>query len=88
MVIEAVLSGTPQPSHAGWEPMVLEAGYHMAYFDGVNRFYLAHEQRHLLGRFGYPPNVWDNFVMATEQALTARVAALEAEVKRLRGDAK
>ncbi len=87
MVIEAVLAGTPQPTHAAWEPGVLEAGYQMVYLDGVNRFYLAREQRHLLGRFSLPPNVWDGFTMATERELAHRVAELEAELKAARARA-
>jgi FkbM family methyltransferase len=63
MVIEATLPGTPFPSHQQWEPILLNAGYLMVYFDGVNRFYLANEQRNLIGAFATPPNSWDNIEM-------------------------
>lgn len=59
MVIEATLPGTPYPSHQQWEPALLDSGYLMVYFDGVNRFYLATEQRNLLPAFATPPNSWD-----------------------------
>ncbi len=80
MVIEAVLSGTPTPSHHAWEPALLEKGYHMAYFDGVNRYYLAWEQRSLLGRLMVPPNVWDQYERASEREMQARIKALEARL--------
>lgn len=80
VVVEAVKPGVPEPSHHEWEPLVLQAGYQRVHFDGVNRFYLAHEQLHLRGRFALPPNVWDGFVMAREVALEAKVRALEAQV--------
>ena len=80
MVIEAVLSGTPTPSHHAWEPALLEKGYHMAYFDGVNRYYLAWEQRSLLGRLMLPPNVWDQYERASERDMQARIKALEARL--------
>ena len=73
----AVLSGTPTPSHHAWEPALLEKGYHMAYFDGVNRYYLAWEQRSLLGRLMVPPNVWDQYERASEREMQARIKALE-----------
>jgi len=84
VVLEAVLPGCQTPAHHAWEPYLLSANYWMAYFDGVNRFYLAQEQRHLLGRFALPPNVWDSFVMETEYQLQAKVARLEAEVAHLK----
>ena len=80
MVIEAVLSGTPTPSHHAWEPALLEKGYHMAYFDGVNRYYLAWEQRSLLGRLMLPPNVWDQYERASERDMQARIKELEARL--------
>ncbi len=63
MVIEATLPGTPLPSHQQWEPIVLDAGYLMVLFDGVNRFYLAPEHRNLLPAFATPPNSWDKIEM-------------------------
>ena len=59
IVIEATIPGTPYPNHRTWEPLLLDNGYLMVYFDGVNRFYLANEQRNLIGAFATPPNSWD-----------------------------
>jgi hypothetical protein len=37
----------------------LGAGYVFGYFDGLNRFYVREEDRHLLERFRLPPGVFD-----------------------------
>jgi len=42
-----------------WEPALLEADYHFAYFDGLNRFYLRSEDRALARRLAVPPGVHD-----------------------------
>jgi hypothetical protein len=39
LLVEATEPATATPSHYTWEPKVLDAGYEMAQFDGVNRFY-------------------------------------------------
>jgi FkbM family methyltransferase len=83
IVLEATFPGTAIPSHQAWEPYLLEAGYLMAYFDGVNRFYLAQEQGHLLERFSLPPNVWDDFQMAKQLELEAQVTKLKAQLTNL-----
>jgi FkbM family methyltransferase len=85
VVVEATLPGTTQPAHQTWEPCLLESGYLMVYFDGANRFYLANEQRQLLGRFALPPNVWDDFVMARQMELQLEVDRLKHQVARLQG---
>lgn len=83
LLIEATRPGSPSPAHAGWEPGVLDAGYRLAYADGVNRFYVAREHAdRLLPRLRLPPNVWDNFVSAREAALEARVRDLESRLGR------
>jgi hypothetical protein len=37
----------------------------MAYADGLNRYYIAKEHQDLLDAFKYPPNVFDNFILAS-----------------------
>lgn len=83
MILEATTPGTPVPCHHKWEPLILDSGYSMVYFDGLNRFYLSHEQPNLLARFTLPPNVWDNFVMVTDLENQKKCAALEATVRKL-----
>lgn len=83
MIVEATKPGTPVPCHDKWESLILDSGYWMVYFDGVNRFYLSHEQPNLVARFALPPNVWDNFVMVTDLENQKKCAALEATVRKL-----
>jgi FkbM family methyltransferase len=42
-----------------WEPLVLANGYVFAWDDGLNRFYLRHEDAHLARRLAVPPGVYD-----------------------------
>jgi len=59
MVIEATVPTSAETDFAGWEPLVTGAGYRLAYFDGLNRFYVADEHPELLAAFASPPNVFD-----------------------------
>ena len=63
LVIEATLPNSTEPSHAGWEPDVLAAGYTFCLFDGVSRFYVADEHAAALRtRLSYPACAHDDFV--------------------------
>jgi len=83
IVLEATLPGTSRPNHHSWESYILNSGYWLTYFDGVNRFYLAQEHKHLLGRFALPPNVWDGFRFAKEMILEKQVQQLKAQIEQL-----
>jgi hypothetical protein len=41
-----------------WEPMLLERRYGLAFFDGLNRFYVAEEEAGLAERFPREPTPW------------------------------
>src|SRR5262245_13521019 len=69
IVVEATLPGVQlttwdRPEVIGtwaeWEPRVLECGYILVHFDGLNRFYLREEDRHLAPRLSLPPCLHDN----------------------------
>jgi FkbM family methyltransferase len=47
--------------HEDWERPLLAADYLYATFDGINRFYVSAEQRHLLAAFATPVNSLDDF---------------------------
>ncbi|MFO1206724.1 MAG: FkbM family methyltransferase [Burkholderiales bacterium] len=64
MVIEATLPNSQEECHQAWEPILLEAGYRFAYFDGLSRFYTAAEHEELAALFRAPPNYFDEFVRA------------------------
>ncbi len=62
LVIEATKPMSQELSHQQWELDVLAGGYHFAYFDGLNRFYVADEHKGLLSNFNAPPNIFDDFI--------------------------
>jgi len=62
LIIESTQPMTQIPTHHGWEPLLLEAGYLFAYFDGLNRFYVRAEDAHLLEYFKTPVNIFDRFI--------------------------
>lgn len=86
IVIEATRPGRPEPNHAAWEPALIASGYRFAWFDGLNRFYLAAEhEAKLAPHFNAPPNVWDEFVRS-DTAHEASLAAANFECGRLRAE--
>ena len=86
VVVESTLPASRTENHLLWEPL-LEAGrYRFAYFDGLNRFYIAAERCDmLLPHFAAPPNVFDDFTLsslASQAFCTApRVRAETAEAR-------
>jgi FkbM family methyltransferase len=70
IVVEAIEPISREPSHEKWEPLLTTRGYKFAYFDGLNRFYVAEEHASLQNAFSTPPNVFDDFIRFSEwQAL-------------------
>lgn len=61
VLVEATLPNSRE-LNTPWEPLILGNGYCFAYFDGLNRFYVANEHPELLAAFQTPPNVFDDFV--------------------------
>ncbi|MCX7383680.1 MAG: FkbM family methyltransferase [Alphaproteobacteria bacterium] len=63
-------------------PLLLEAGYREAWFDGLNRFYIAAEWWERLSRhFTVPPNVFDGFTLASSER-----SLQEIEIAKLRAE--
>jgi FkbM family methyltransferase len=62
LVIEATLPNSRVTNHETWEHLVLGKGYKFAWFDGLNRYYVAQEHPELRAAFGVQPNVFDEFV--------------------------
>jgi hypothetical protein len=42
--------------------LVIDAGYRLALFDGLNRFYARDDEPVLLERLSIPPNVFDRWM--------------------------
>ncbi|UBB24499.1 FkbM family methyltransferase [Pseudoxanthomonas japonensis] len=64
IVIESVQPITHEPTYESWEQALLEKGYQFAYADGLNRFYLHKDRNERIGRFKFPPNVFDQFSLS------------------------
>jgi FkbM family methyltransferase len=62
LVIEATLPGSRETNHASWEQLVTGQRYRFAWFDGLNRYYVAEEHGELMAHFGIQPNVFDDFI--------------------------
>jgi FkbM family methyltransferase len=57
VVIEAVNPASTDTS-AAFEPQMLQAGYKFAFYDNLNRFYVADEAAHLVKRLPKVPTPW------------------------------
>ena len=79
ILVEATLPNSQEESYSDWEPLLLNAGYEYAYFDGLNRYYVAGEHENLKAAFKTPPNVFDDFIRG--QQLESERRAREAEAK-------
>jgi FkbM family methyltransferase len=77
VVVEATRPNSTEEVHVQWEDLLLTANYIFAYADGLNRFYLAREHTEMAAALKYPPNVFDNFVLAAQHGAEARAATAE-----------
>lgn len=77
ILVEATKPNSPEPNHHDWEPLILAGGYDFAYFDGLNRFYVAQEHPELKEPISRPPSVFDEFK-------SHRMAEMEKELLLLR----
>ncbi len=59
VLVEAVNPNNPEAAVAAWEPLLTGAGYGFAFFDGLNRFYVAEECADLAKRLPEKPLGWD-----------------------------
>lgn len=80
IAVEATRPSTEVQTHADWEPLVRDAGYLPAAFDGLNRYYVREEEPELLTAFAVPVNVTDLYepyeLVRVRQELEAKDSAL------------
>ena len=62
LVIEATLPNSRVTNHDTWEALVTGRRYRYAWFDGLNRYYVAEEHPELLEALSTPPNVFDEYI--------------------------
>jgi FkbM family methyltransferase len=77
VIVEATKPSSQVESYLSWEPLLTLANYTFVYADGLNRFYVAAEQKHLAEAFRYPPNVFDGLIRLHEYQAETRAAAAE-----------
>lgn len=68
VVVESVLPISRTASHADWIGELGDRGYHEAYFDGLNRFFVSGDHPELRESFEAPPNVFDGIVLPPTHA--------------------
>jgi FkbM family methyltransferase len=79
LVIEATLPNSRETNHQAWEHLVTGQRYRYAWFDGLNRYYVADEHPELMRHFGIQPNVFDDFISwHLDRAWSASAAAGQA----------
>jgi FkbM family methyltransferase len=82
VVVEATLPMVQIESHEAWDGILRQNGYRFAYADGLNRFYVAEERTaELLSAFKYPPNVFDDFVLAHHVLAEAQSACAQERLR-------
>jgi FkbM family methyltransferase len=79
ILVEATEPNSQITTHGEWEHLLTERGYDFAYFDGLNRFYVAEEQAILKNAFSLPPNYFDYYTRYSEWWAQQRASRLEAE---------
>ena len=87
VLIEATAPLGREDRSGEWESILLAAKYRFAWFDGLNRFYIAAERWEALAvHFTLPPNVFDGFVMADSgsRLVEIELAKARAEIALLR----
>lgn len=74
ILVEAVEPGSMVDSSAKWEHMITSQGYTFAFFDNLNRFYVADEAAALKSRFPDKPAAWDHIAHLWDCGQAATVA--------------
>ena len=85
ILAEATAPLSTRTVHDAWEPLLLAADYAFVWFDGLNRYYVSRERLDQLQPcFQAQPNVFDDFMRASDSALVRRVDLAETEGRALR----
>ena len=62
ILVEATVPNTQTDNSIEWLELLVESNYEIVYRDGLNIFFLAKEKMDLVGKFEFPPNVFDGFI--------------------------
>jgi FkbM family methyltransferase len=84
ILIEAIDPITARETHQEWEHMLVVAEYQFAWFDGLNRFYIARECWDQYSPFfTTPPNVFDDFLRVSDTSWARRIHQAETKAEEL-----
>jgi len=84
VVVEATAPNSQVPTYEAWEELLTSAGYRFAWFDGLNRFYIAREHWEPLSpAFASPPNVFDDFIRSTDTEHLKRITSAESRAAKV-----
>ncbi|MCC8394908.1 FkbM family methyltransferase [Paraburkholderia sp. MMS20-SJTR3] len=83
LVIEATIPMTSRLSDCSWQAHVEDSSYKFAYFDGLNKYFVASEKAELLEKFAAPPNVFDEYVTVGEKQNEENLEKLHETVRQL-----
>jgi FkbM family methyltransferase len=84
VLVESTVPLSTIKCHEKWEHLLLERDYVFAYFDGLNRFYVASGHEDLHAAFKVSPNIFDDFALSGKSSsplthlLNERLNSLEA----------
>lgn len=84
ILLEATEPNSTKPTWHDWEHLLTQRNYRFAFFDGLNRYYLANEHLELAAAFDAPVNVFDNVRKFSEIAAQDLIDRLHGEVEGLR----
>lgn len=80
IVVEATKPMTQIEDFSEWEHIILGWNYEFVYADGLNRFYIASEHDELKEKFKFPPNIFDNYVLASAHIAAERRLEDQAQI--------
>jgi FkbM family methyltransferase len=63
VLVESIDPTNHEENYLNWEHLLISAGYHFAYTDRLNRFYISPKHLELKTAFKYPPNLFDGFII-------------------------
>ena len=86
LVVESTAPYTNRRSAAAWQKILEEAAYRIAYFDGINDFWVRKESAALLEAFAVPVNVLDAFRVYDHEIDDAQVALVQAQEEVMRAE--
>jgi FkbM family methyltransferase len=79
LVVEATVPGSSETNHGSWEHLITPFDYAFAYFDGLNRYYVAAEHAELMASLNVQANVFDGFIPHHLDKAWKEIVALQAQ---------